>query len=97
MSLAARREYLALMRDRYRAAGGKAEGSHLVTEVVDACAYHRKYAIRVLRAPAQSGRSAIKRWQQRQYADALSVLGAAWTALDDPCAERVHRVLLAAV
>lgn len=95
MSLASRREYLAVMRDRYRAAGGKAERSRLLTEVVDACGYHRKYAIRVLSGPAQSGRSAIQRRRQRQYTDALPAIQAAWTALDYPCAERLHPVLLA--
>lgn len=66
-----------------------------MTEVVDACGYHRKYAIRVLSGPAQSGRSAIQRRRQRQYTDALPAIQAAWTALDYPCAERLHPVLLA--
>lgn len=96
MSLQARREYLVVMRRRYVSASGKAERARILTEVVEACGYHRKYAIRVLRTPVQSGRPAIRR-RPKQYKKALPAIQLAWTALDYPCAERLHPVLLPTV
>lgn len=94
MSLPSRREYLAVIRQRYRAAKSRRERSQLLDEVEQVCGYHRKYAIRVLREPANRPPAARRRPRRRRYEEALPAIALIWEALDYPCAERLHPVLL---
>ena len=48
MSLGSRREYLDVVRERYRGARTRAEKGRIIDEVVGTLGYHRKHAIRVL-------------------------------------------------
>lgn len=94
MSLASRREYLRVMRRRYRTAASRQEKSQILDEVVATCGYHRKYAIRVLSVDQETPRPKRRRMRQKKYLEALPVIHTVWQALDYPCAERLHPVLL---
>ena len=94
MSLQSRREYLNTMRERYLAAQSRPEKASVIDEVVRVLGYHRKYAIHLLNHPII--RSPVKRTRRRprRYQEALPVIRLVWEALDYPCAERLHPVLL---
>jgi len=94
MSLASRREYLATMIQRYRQAKARAGKSAIVDEVVNLLGYHRKYAIQVLNGPPPTVKPRSKRRRSRKYLEALPAIQLVWEALDYPCAERLHPVLL---
>ncbi|GAB7386256.1 DDE-type integrase/transposase/recombinase [Bacillaceae bacterium] len=95
MSLQSRREYLALMQERYAKAKTRSEKSQILDEVILALGYHRKHAIQVLNGKTTLLKS-INRRRHRpiQYQEALPVIQRVWEALDYPCAERLHPVLL---
>jgi hypothetical protein len=82
------------MRERYQRATSKAERSHIVDAVVEVKHYNRKYAIRVLNQPSLPKSLPIRRPRSIKYREALPVIQAVWEALDYPCAERLHPVLL---
>ncbi len=94
MSLSSRREYLAIMQERYRLAAGRKEKSQVLDEIVATLDYNRKYATRVLRRPPLLKRPPPHRQRTLQYLEALPAIQLAWEALDYPCAERLHPVLL---
>lgn len=96
MSVRTRREYVELKRKEYRQARSRQEKSRILDEVCNNCDYHRKYAIQVLNGRAGPSQSAEKRRRRRrkQYEEALPVIQVVWEALDYPCAERLHPVLL---
>ncbi|HVB10246.1 MAG TPA: transposase [Bacillota bacterium] len=94
MSMAARREYLSVVRARYRALASRAAKAALLDEVIGTLGYNRKYAIRVLGQPNAGRRSPVKRRGAHRYLAALPAIELVWTALDYPCAERLHPVLL---
>jgi hypothetical protein len=94
MSLFSRREYLRVMRKRYRMATTRQEKGRILSEVEATCGYHRKYAIRVLADVHESLPPRRRRSRKRQYIEALPIIQVVWEALDYPCAERLHPVLL---
>lgn len=95
MSLNSRREYLGAMRERYAVAASRSEKSRIINEIMETLGYHRKYAIQVLNDPSpQAEIRRIKRHRPRKYLEALPVIQLVWEALDYPCAERLHPVLL---
>ncbi|CAM3496117.1 DDE-type integrase/transposase/recombinase [Hydrogenibacillus schlegelii] len=94
MSLASRREYLATMRERYWAARTRRERTEILNEVQQVCGYHRKYTIRVLRKTTPPAPTKRRRKRALRYLEALPVIARIWEALDYPCAERLHPVLL---
>lgn len=94
MSLQSRREYLATMHRRYRQARSRRERSAILDELVAVLGYHRKYAIQVLRRPRSAPAGPTRRPRPLRYPDALPVIQRVWEALDYPCAERLHPVLL---
>jgi len=55
---------------------------------------HRKHAIRVLAKPPARTPAKSKRRRPLAYQEALPVIQRVWEALDYPCAERLHPVLL---
>ncbi len=94
MSLKSRREYLASMRERYAQAKTRTQKSQIIDEIVATLGYARKYAITVLRhAPKATARRHTKP-RKRKYEAAMPVIQLIWEALDYPCAERLHPVLL---
>lgn len=94
MSLSSRREYLAAMRERYAKARSRADKSRLLDEVTGTLGLNRKYAVQVLNHPASSELPHRKRYRPIKYLAALPVAELVWEALDYPCAERLHPVLL---
>jgi transposase InsO family protein len=95
MSVKSRREYVAVMRERYRRAKTRQEKTQLLAELESTCGYHRKYAIRLLRSEGDLVKPRRVRRRQLLYEASLPVIQLAWEALDYPCAERLHPVLLA--
>jgi hypothetical protein len=94
MSQNSTREYLNQMRERYRQAASKAERSRIIDPVIEVKHYNRKYAIRVLNQPSRPKPLPIRRPRSIKYREALPVICAVREALDYPCAERLHPVLL---
>lgn len=94
MSLAGRREYLKVMRQRYLAAKSREQKGQILDEVVVTCGYHRKYAIRVLDVAHAVPRPKRRRVRPKKYQEVLPLVRIVWEALDYPCAERLHPVLL---
>lgn len=94
MSMTSRREYLNTMRQCYKNELSRAEKSKIIDEVVKLLAYHRKHAITVLNQPQASLKPKHKRNRQLLYLDAMPVIEIVWEALDFPCAERLHPVML---
>ena len=94
MSNISRREYLNTMRQRYRAASTRSEKMVIIDEAVKVLSYHRKYIITMLNQLPTSTKPSIKRHRPLKYIEALSAIQTVWEALDYPCAERLHPVLL---
>ena len=94
MSMQSRREYLGTMCQRYKKVSSRAEKSQIIDEVVSALGYHRKYVIQALNCPRITLKKIIKRQRPVKYLNALPAIQLVWEALDFPCAERLHPVLL---
>lgn len=95
MSLKSRREYLNTMHQRYCQANSRAEKSQLIDEVTGTLDYNRKYAIQVLNEPLLPvAKPPAKRSKSLLYLEAMPAIQRVWEALDYPCAERLHPVLL---
>ncbi|MEW6047778.1 MAG: hypothetical protein AB1609_15065 [Bacillota bacterium] len=94
MSLRSRREYLIEMQRRYATSHSRQEKGRIIDEIVQTLGYHRKHAIRCLHASLATDRPPIRRRRPLQYTEALSAIRLVWEALDYPCAERLHPVLL---
>lgn len=94
MSMSSRREYLGTMCQRYKKASTREEKSKLIDEVVNTLGYHRKYAIQALNSSKVVLKKAVKRCRPIQYIQALPAIELVWEALDYPCAERLHPVLV---
>ncbi|MDP3058745.1 MAG: hypothetical protein Q8N36_04745 [bacterium] len=94
MSLSSRREYLPTMVARYKKAKGRSEKTMIVDEVVAVLGYHRKYAIKVLKETKPRRADKRKRKRLSKYFAALPSILLVWRALDYPCAERLHPVLI---
>jgi transposase InsO family protein len=94
MSLDSRKEYMNTMRERYRRAKSRSEKSGLINEIIDVLDYHRKYAIQVLKNPPSPIQSKRRHQRVRLYTESLPVIQVVWKALDYPCAERLHPMLV---
>ena len=93
MVLQSRREYLEAIRGRYRRAGKRAKTA-ILNEFCATCGYHRKYAIRLLRAP--SPRRARRRpGPAARYRDPCLVLALRriWFATDQMCSKRLKAAI----
>ncbi|GFN22423.1 hypothetical protein TAMC210_10120 [Thermanaeromonas sp. C210] len=82
------------MHQRYSQAASRTEKSQIIDEVVKMLGYNRKYAIYVLNNPIPAKKPAKKRSKPLKYLEALPAIQLVWEALDYPCAERLHPVLL---
>lgn len=89
MSLTSRRELLAVVAPRYRAARGEERG-RILEEFVASTGYHRKYALSVLNHPITKGTARKKRVRPRQYVFAVQqALVMCWRAANGICSKRL--------
>jgi len=89
-----RKEYMKTMTDRYRRAKSRKDKSLIIDEIVSVTAFNRKYVLQQLNGllPPPKGKAGKRR--PFRYQEALPAIQAVWQALDYPCAERLHPVLL---
>src|SRR5437867_10823345 len=90
-----RREYLEVIYSRYRRAELE-EKQVILNEFCRNTGYNRKYAIRLLNAPAPNPRGERPRRRRRAptySAGVIAVLGAVWEAAGYPCAVRLKALL----
>ena len=90
-----RREYLEVIYSRYRRAELQ-EKQVILNEFCRNTDYNRKYAIRLLNAPAPNPRRERPRRRRRAptySAGVIAVLGAVWEAAGYPCAVRLKALL----
>jgi hypothetical protein len=89
--MATRDELLARVSERYRVSA-RADKSRIVDEFAAATGYHRKHAMRVLRAGPSKTRSA-PRPSRRIYGAAREALILLWEASDRVCGKRLKAII----
>lgn len=94
MSSNSRREYLNTMRQRYQQTSTRTERTEIINEAVKVLDYHRKYIITALNQLPVKARPIFRRQRPLKYLEAMFVIELVWEALDYPCAERLHPMLL---
>lgn len=82
------------LRERYAAATSRNEKGAIITELEQTLGCHRKHAIRALNGPPPQPPRKTKRSRPKQFQEALPAILLVWEALDFPCAERLHPVLV---
>lgn len=96
MSHFSKHEYLLALLPRYRKAA-RAEKKLLLDHFCEICGYHRKHAIRLLRAHGRqkSSHARQRRGRKRSYDHPLilQVLKTIWRRANLPCAKRLHAML----
>ena len=92
VSMATRDELLAVVSERYRTSG-RADKSRIVDEFSAATGYHRKHAMRVLRAGAPSKRSAPRPSRRIYGAAEREALIVLWEASDRVCGKRLKAII----
>jgi len=93
LTVAAQREYVQVMRERYARAVGRAAKGAVLDEIERVLGWHRKHAIRALaRVPLREPR--VRRGRPRQYLACLNAIERVWETLDYCCAERLQPHLL---
>jgi hypothetical protein len=89
MSVTSRRELLAVVAPRYRAARGEERG-RILEEFVASTGYHRKYALTLLNHPITKGTARKQRTRPRQYVFAVQqALVTCWRAANGICSKRL--------
>jgi hypothetical protein len=89
MSLQSRRELLAVVAPRYRAAQGQ-ERTHILEEFVASTGYHRKYALVLLNHPITKAAPRKPRQRPRRYTFAVQqALLTCWRATNGICSKRL--------
>ncbi len=89
MSLASRRELLAVTAPRYRTAH-RAERSRILEEFVASTGYHRKYALRLLNHPLSKAPARKRRPRARHYPLAVhQALLTCWHVANGICSKRL--------
>lgn len=89
MSVTSRRELLAVVAPRYRAARGE-ERRRVLDEFIASTGYHRKYALTLLNHPVTKGTAHKKRRRPRQYVFAVQqALLTCWRATNGICSKRL--------
>ena len=89
-----RREYLSTMSLRYLKASSRQEKSQILDELEQTLGYARKYAIAAMKQKPEHDRPPRKRTRSLQFQAAMPTIQVVWEALDYPCAERLHPVLM---
>ena len=92
VSMATRDELLAVVSERYRASG-RADKSRIVDEFSAATGYHRKHAMRVLRAGVSNKRSAPRPSRRIYGAAEREALIVLWEASDRVCGKRLKAII----
>jgi hypothetical protein len=92
VSMARRDELLAAVSERYRASG-RADKSRIVEEFASATGYHRKRAMRMLRAGPSSKRSAPRPSRRIYGAAEREALIVLWEASDRVCGKRLKAII----
>jgi len=96
MSTTSKYEYLAAIRDRYHTAS-KADKTSILDEFCRVCGYHRKYAIRRLKANNSADRyhQLSQRGRKKSYDHPLllDVLQDLWAATNLPCSKRLKAII----
>ena len=91
--MSGRKEYLPTMVTRYAKVKTRAEKTKIIDELVEVLDYHRKYAIQVLKSGVAKTAKRRRKRSSKYFAAHPAIL-VVWRALDYPCAERLHPVLL---
>ena len=91
-SMATRDELLAAVSERYRASG-RAAKSRIVDEFAAATGYHRKHAMRILRAGPSITRSAPRPSRRIYGAAEREALIVLWEASDRVCGKRLKAII----
>lgn len=94
MSYPSRQEYLDVLRHRYAKASTRQEKSQIIDEAVHTLGYHRKHVIRELNRSRPKRSKPRHRQKPLLYKEAIPTIQLVWEALDYPCAERLHPVLV---
>lgn len=90
--MATRMELVSAVRERYRASG-RTEKRRILNEFVLVTGYHRKHAIRLLRAPARDP-GVGPRQERRRYGEAVrSALIVLWETSDRVCSKRLKPLI----
>jgi transposase InsO family protein len=93
MSQKSKWEYLKAIYTRYRKVS-KEHRALILNEFCQVCAYHRKYAIRLLNGPAPQKPALLHRTRPPSYpAKVISVLSLIWEAAGYPCSQRLKALL----
>jgi transposase InsO family protein len=87
--VAAGREYVQVMRERYARAVGRAAKGALLDEIERVLGWHRKHAVRAM-AQAPHSEPRVRRGRPRQYRVCVSAIERVWETLDYCCAERLQ-------
>src|SRR3989338_9326948 len=89
MSMAAKREYVEVMRKRYKTCQAKQEKSVIVKELTHVLKVHRKSAIRILNGKQRKGkRLCVHPYQYGM--DLVKPLTLMWQILGRPCSKRLQ-------
>lgn len=94
MSYSSRQEYLDVQKDRYAKASSRQEKSRIIDEAVSTLDYHRKHVIREFNRSVPKKAKKKRRNKPLIYQEAIPTIQLIWEALDYPCAERLHPVLI---
>lgn len=94
MSIHSRKEYMKTMKDQYRKAKSRKDKSLIIDEIIRATAYNRKYVLQLLNGLLPPPKARSGKRKPLKYQEAVPAIQTVWRALDYPCAERLHPVLL---
>lgn len=82
------------MKERYRNAKSRSDKSLIIDEIVSVTEFNRKYVLQQLNGLLPPPKARIDKRRPLKYQEAMPVIQTVWRALDYPCAERLHPVLL---
>lgn len=94
LTMKTRREVIHALAEQYKRAKTRHEKSAILDNAVKMLGCHRKHAIRALTNPPALTPAKSKRKRSSAYQEAMPIIQRVWEALDYPCAERLHPVLL---
>jgi len=89
-----RKEYMKAMVDRYRKARSRRDKSVIIDEIVSVTTFNRKYVLQQLNGLLPLPKGKTDRRRHLKYQEAAPAIQIVWRALDYPCAERLHPILL---
>lgn len=92
MDIEARKEYRAVVRERYWKAGAKKEKSQIIDEYCANTGHARKYAIRKLRARTAEQKPRKKR-KPVYNGEVIAGLAKIWEVFDYPCGQRLKPLI----